>query len=150
MKTFTLAQPIRAFGLVAAAMLLVTSCKKETVKDPLEDCRPASTGTGIGIPSPRNVMFWAGQDFQCGQLQFISVRNTTLNTYGYGGNATQSFITLAYTNTTPTCGANGTINIQVSKGYIYEYTISCTSSNRQWKGTFTADCSNDCIAIQLK
>jgi hypothetical protein len=150
MKTFTLAQPMRTFGLVAAALLFATSCKKETVKDPLEDCRPPSTGTGIGIPNPRNIMFWAGQDFQCGQLQLISVRNTTLNTRGYGASFSQTFITLAYTNTIPTCGAKGTINIQVSKGYVYEYTIVCTNSNREWKGTFTADCSDDCIAIQLK
>lgn len=147
MNTLLFSKPARTITMLASLLLLVIGCKKEADQDPLAACRPPTTGTGVGIPNPRTVMFWTAKDFQCGSLNFVSIRNTTLNTYDYGGSASQSAVTHFYA-TQPACGASGTLNIQVSKGYVYEYIIACTG--RQWKGTLTADCNDDCIAIQLK
>ena len=141
--------PTFILGVVASVLLCVTSCKKDEPEavNPLLACRPASGGTGIGTPNARTVMFWIGQDFGCGTLTLVSMRNTETNGTAYGGlaNATIS----RFFSVQPACGTTGCITIQVSKGYEYEYTISCTG--RQWKNKVTVDCSSDdCIPIQLK
>ena len=135
--------------LVTVALLLVSmlGCKKKEDLNPLLACRPPSTGTGIGIPNPRSLLFWIDHDFGCGALNFVSIRNTEDNSTNYGGSFNPAIT--RYSATQPACGTSGFITIQVSQGYEYEYTIACTG--RQWQGKVTADCtSTDCIPIQLK
>ncbi len=138
---------LQLVGILTTLVLSVTSCKKEEAKDPLLACRPASGGTGVGIPNPRTVMFWTRQNLNCGSLSLVSIRNTETNSPRYASSFNTSTIT-QYFATQPACGSAGSMTIQVSKGYQYEYTIAC--SGRQWKDTFTADCNDDCIAILLQ
>ena len=125
--------------------LALVGCKKEEAKDPLLACRPASGGTGVGTANPRTILFWTNQNLNCGPLRLVSIRNTVTNSPNFGGLVAP--VITQYSAIQPTCGAAGSITIEVSKGYVYEYTIAC--SGRQWKDTFTADCKDDCIAILL-
>jgi len=146
MKTIVSARRLRHVGALFMLLLLVAACKKEEEKNPLLSCRPAGGGNGIGIANARTIMFWMAQDFGCGQPYLVSIRNTETNMTNYGG-LVNAFMTKFF-KTQPACGTEGAITIQVSKGYEYEYTIACTG--REWKAKLTADCSDDCIAIELK
>lgn len=130
--------------LIAPLCWALSGCKKED-DNPLLKCRPQGGG-GIGVPNPRTVMFWIDHDFQCGQPRLIKIRNTETNSEVYEG-STYAYITRFFA-TQPSCGTSGAITIKVSKGYEYEYTVACTG--REWKAKFTADCNDDCIAIQLQ
>lgn len=138
-----------AVGLLALC-LVVLGCKKDEPQNPLLACRLSNSGggTGIGPGSSvnRTVMFWIAQDFGCGKLRLVNIRNTETQSVFY--NTSGTYIIDRYSATQPACGTTGSMTLLMEKGYEYEYTIECT--NRQWKGKFTADCSDDCLAIQLK
>lgn len=128
---------------VLALMLAVTSCKKEKATNPLLACRQSNGG--IGAVTSRTIMFWTDQNFGCGAIRLVSIRNTETNSTDSNSPASIT----RYFATQPACGTTGTATLDVLKGYEYEYTLSCTG--RQWQAKVTVDCSSDdCIPIQLK
>jgi hypothetical protein len=146
MNTLFIPRSLRLSALFALLLLSTAGCKKDEDSNPLLACR-SKGGGGIGTPNARTVMFWINQDFGCGALNLVTIRNTETNTTTYDG-PYNAYIN-KYFSTQPNCGTNGTISIRIAKGYEYEYTIACSS--RQWKGKVTVDCSSDdCIPIQLQ
>lgn len=89
-------------------------------------------------------MFWISKDLGCGTLKVSKIHNKTTASESYLGGGTID----RFYNLQPSCNSAGTINIQVDKGYTYQYTIVCNS--KSYSGEFTLNCDGTCVAVEVK
>lgn len=136
----------RLSAILTFLLFAIASCKKDDPKKSMADCR--FSNTGVDGTNGRDLVFWARQDFNCGNPQFVEVRNTEQGS-PYYIQLYNNYITQYY-SAQPACDAIGAIRVRVPYGHDYQYTIACTGG-RQWTGKVTVDCNSaDCVFVELK
>ncbi len=126
------------------ATIFINSCKKDEEVETGCSVKGKISG-GIHQQLMATVKLYVMKDFGCGHMQLTKIRNksTGEQAYGYGGKIDHIFYG------PPSCNreTEGTINIYLPRGYIYEYTVSCT--NKTYSGEFSLGCETDCFPVEI-